>query len=130
MLKETLVYTRDTLMANKPLKITLDNQHIFYDDRSPGNDYCPLIWDDENERLYIIRTNQSNPYSQCGFPIETTCVDYDDIQQIACYDNLATIQGLAILEKMSEADKKTFNEFLQKNSTSIGIIARPYNKDK
>ena len=127
MLKETLVYTRDTLMANKPLKITLDNQHIYYD-RMPMS--CPLIWDDENERLYIIRTNQSNPYSQCGFPIETTCVDYEDIQQIACYDNLATIQGLAILTKMSEADKKIFNKFLQKNSTNIGIIARPYNKDK
>lgn len=129
MLKDTIVYVRDTLMAGKQLKITLDNQHIFYD-RRIGSDYCPLIWDDDNERLYIIRTNQSNPYSQCDYPIETTCVDYEDIQQIAGYDDLATIQDLAILEKMSEADKKVFNEFLQKNSTNIGIIARPYNKDR
>jgi len=79
MLKETIVYARDILGKDKMLKITLDNQHIYYDRIA---NYCPLMWDDENERLIILRVNQEQG-SQDLFPFETTVVDYEQIQQIA-----------------------------------------------
>lgn len=124
MQKATVMYARDVLGANKPLKITLDNQHIYYD-RMPMS--CPLIWDDENERLYIVRTNQDNAISQANLPIETTVVDYDQIQQVACYDNLATIQSLSVLDLLTGDDKKKkFNDFLALNSTSRGVVPRYY----
>ena len=127
MQKETVVYARDTLGANKPLKVTLDNQHIYYD-RMPMS--APLIWDDDHERLYILRTNQDNPISQANLPIETTVVDYDQIQQIACYDDLATIQSLSVLDLLTEEKKKKFNEFLTLNSTSRGVVPRYYREAK
>lgn len=127
MEKATVVYARDTLGANKPLKVTLDNQHIYYD-RMPMS--APLIWDDDNERLYILRTNQDNPISQVGLPIETTVVDYDQIQQIACYDDLATVQSLTILDLLTEEKKKKFNDFLALNSTSRGVIPKYYHEAK
>lgn len=127
MEKATVIFARDTLGANKPLKVTLDNQHIYYD-RMPMS--APLIWDDDNERLYILRTNQDNPISQVGLPIETTVVDYDQIQQIACYDNLATVQSLTILNLLTEEKKKKFNDFLALNSTSKGVVPRYYHEAK
>jgi len=127
MQKETVVYARDTLGANKPLKVTLDNQHIYYD-RMPMS--APLIWDDDHERLYILRTNQDNPISQANLPIETTVVDYDQIQQIACYDDLATVQSLKILDFLAEKDKEKFNKFLALNSSSKGVVPRYYHEVK
>ena len=128
MQKETVIYARDVLGANKPLKITLDNQHIYYD-RMPMS--CPLIWDDANERLYIVRTNQDNTISQANLPIETTVVDYDQIQQVACYDDLATVQSLSVLDLLTGDDKKKkFNEFLALNSTSRGVIPKYYKETK
>lgn len=122
MLKETVIYARDVLGKNKPLKVTLDNQHIYYD-RLPMS--CPLMWDDENERLYIMRTNQDTTLSQASLPIETTCVDYDQIQQIACYDDLQTIQSLSTLDLLDEEKKKKFVEFLSNNGTR-GLTTKTY----
>ena len=83
--------------------------------------------DDENERLYIVRTNQDNAISQANLPIETTVVDYEQIQQVACYDNLATIQSLSVLDLLTGDDKKKkFNDFLALNSTSRGVVPRYY----
>lgn len=122
MLKETVIYARDVLGKNKPLKVTLDNQHIYYD-RLPMS--CPLMWDDANERLYIMRTNQDTTLSQASLPIETTCVDYDQIQQIACYDDLQTIQSLSTLDLLDEEKKKKFVEFLSNNGTR-GLTTKTY----
>ena len=125
MLKETIKYARDVLGKDKPLKITLDNQHIFYD-RLPMS--CPLMWDDENERIYILRTNQ-DAMSQVNLPLETTVVDYEDIQQVAVYDDLATVQSNEWITLLTEDQKKKFIEFLGYNGTR-GMKPNTYFKVK
>lgn len=77
MTKDQVILIREQF-KDKIIKITLDNQHIFYDNTDAK---YPIIWDDDNELFIVIRPNQ-DAYVQYEAPFEVNISGYDHIQQM------------------------------------------------
>ncbi|MDD3122088.1 MAG: hypothetical protein PHC62_01070 [Candidatus Izemoplasmatales bacterium] len=86
MTKEQVIEFRDTVANDKILKIFCDNQHIFYDHVESK---CPLIWDDEDEILIVIRLCQDSTLQQSMYPVEIVQTSYDMIQFMMTYETVA-----------------------------------------
>ena len=101
---EQIKKIRDDAGTEKAMIITCDNEHIFYDNIK---DSCPLIWDDENERLISFEKNMSSNQSQAAKPGRVVFTAYEHIQFI---EVIATVpEVIEILNKFK--DKMTEEQY-------------------
>ena len=117
MTKEAVIDFRDGIGKDKILKITCDNQHIFYDGIAHNS---PIMWDDDKEVFTACRVNQGPMQSE--YPFETVSVMYDQIQFMHCYDTAATV--LDVKKEKGTKLTKEQNDFFMKY---INEAAHPYN---
>lgn len=100
MTKQDVVYFRD-LFKDELLCIVCDNEHNFFDN---CKDQISPIWDDENERVMYIQTNQEGTVKQSEMsPYTISITEYEHIQIMKC---VPTRQGLI--------------EFLKSNKSNLG----------
>lgn len=114
MTKEQVVNFRDNVAKDKMIKITCDNQHIFYDNIAQ---YAPIIWDDDNEVFTVIRVNP-DANAQIDYPYETVQTSYDMIQFMHCYDT--TENAIKLMNEMGtdldDNQKASFKKFISETA--------------
>lgn len=69
---------REYIKPDDIITIVTDNQHLEY---GQVTDQIPLMWDDDNSILYIMKVN-IDTYTQHIRPMTLCCISYDTIQRI------------------------------------------------
>lgn len=93
MKKASVMVLRDTMLDASRIEVFADNVRL-YDD---SNKFVELIWDDQNELLHCLRTNQSH-YDQNKKPFVVESFEYDVIQYM--FNKLDRDELKVLLEKM------------------------------
>lgn len=83
--------------VGKPLIVTCDNQHIFYEN---VEDSIPLIWDDDAQTLTAITVNTVDQYSPSKTPISIEITEYEHIQFMQVL--LTTKEAIEVLKKYKD----------------------------
>lgn len=83
--------------VGKPLIVTCDNQHIFYENIE---DSIPLIWDDDAQTLTAITVNTVDQYSPSKTPISIEITEYEHIQFMQVL--LTTKEAIEVLKKYKD----------------------------
>lgn len=104
-----LAKRRDDLRkANPNAKITVIVDNMLY--ASEVTD--PIVWDDANERLYILKINEDHRDSRRPFKIQT--IDYDIVICLEIDTDRDSIYETAV---SCGFDKDTVNDFITKLTT-------------
>lgn len=80
MTKRDIAYFRDEVYKGQPMIIVCDNEHNFFQN---WPDQCNPVWDDEEERVMFLQTNQdSGTRSSKTYPFTISITEYEHIQTI------------------------------------------------
>lgn len=79
--KASVVFFREKY-KDLPVIYICDNEHNFMDNCS---DVIPPVWDDANERVMFIQTNQDNMLDKQNLPVTISITNYEHIQLIKAY---------------------------------------------
>lgn len=106
MTLEDIKKFRDEIGKGKPIIVTCDNQHIFYEN---VEDSIPLIWDDEAQTLTAITVNTIDQYAPSERPMSIEITEYEHIQFIQVL--LTTKEAIELINQYKSsfgenADKK------------------------
>ena len=131
MTLEDIKKFRDEIGKDRPIIVTCDNQHIFYDNIE---DSIPLIWDDSAQTLTCINVNTIDQYSPEKAPMYIEITEYEHIQFIKVL--LTTKEALELIEQYKssfgsgeDADKKYDKTLEIISRASNSKMARyPYNR--
>ena len=121
MTLEDIKKFRDEIGKGKPIIITCDNQHMFYEN---VEDSIPLIWDDSAQTLTAITVNTTDQYSPSKVPMSIEITEYEHIQFMQVL--LTTKEALEILEQY----KSSFGageEAQKKYEYAVYVISRANN---
>lgn len=133
MTLEDIKKFRDEIGKGKPIIVTCDNQHIFYEN---VEDSIPLIWDDNAQTLTAITVNTTDQYSPSKVPMSIEITEYEHIQFIQVL--LTTKEALAVLDKYKnsfgsgeEAQKKyDYAVYVISKASSSKMAKGPYNRPR
>ena len=133
MTLEDIKKFRDEIGKGKPIIVTCDNQHIFYEN---VEDSIPLIWDDNAQTLTAITVNTTDQYSPSKVPMSIEITEYEHIQFIQVL--LTTKEALEVLDKYKssfgsgeEAQKKYDYAVYVISKASYSKMAKgPYNRPR
>lgn len=95
---------REEAGEEKPMIIICDNEHHFYDNTG---DTCPLIWDDDLERIISFEKQVTHPNTQETLPCKVVYTSYEHIQFIKVLTTVPEI--IEILNKFK--DKMTEEQY-------------------
>lgn len=88
---------REEAGEGKAMIIICDNEHVFYTNIA---DSCPIIWDDELERLISFEKNITSAQSQAKLPAKVVYTSYEHIQFIEVITTVPEV--LEILSKFKD----------------------------
>lgn len=133
MTLEDIKKFRDEIGKGKPIIVTCDNQHIFYEN---VEDSIPLIWDDNAQTLTAITVNTDDQYSPSKVPMSIEITEYEHIQFIQVL--LTTKEALEVLDKYKssfgsgeEAQKKyDYAVYVISKASHSKMAKGPYNRPR
>lgn len=106
MEKAQVIKFRDSF-GRENIRVVCDNEQLFID----GSAGVFLIWDDDNEMLYRVGTN-NNYYQQKEKPVDILGTSYENIQYIG--KSLTMEEYNNILENISTNEDVTFKNEVNK----------------
>lgn len=127
MTLEDIKKFRDEIGKGKPIIVTCDNQHIFYEN---VEDSIPLIWDDSAQTLTAITVNNIDQYSPSKRPMSIEITEYEHIQFIQVL--LTTKEALELLNQYKssfgdDADKKyEYAKYVVSRASNSKMAKGPY----
>ena len=112
---------REEVGENKPMIIICDNEHIFYHN---CGDTCPIILDDELERLISFEKHVTMPQTHLTLPCKVVYTSYEHIQFIKVLTTVPEVIEILnkFKDKMTEEQYKYCIKFYSTSASVHGCI--------